>query len=127
MMKKRLLTVLHICAVLLAAGGAYEIFVSRTGIALPCPIRFLTGLKCPGCGVTHMCIALLHFDFAAAFAANPALLLLSPLLAVVFAQYCITYIRKGCWKMHPFQNVILWICIVVLLLYGVCRNLFPLP
>ncbi|MCM1327703.1 MAG: DUF2752 domain-containing protein [Bacteroidales bacterium] len=127
MMKKRLLSVLRIIAILLIAGCAYGFWVYRTGIALPCPFRFLTGLKCPGCGVTHMCLALLHFDFVAAFAANPALLLISPWLALVFAQYCITYIRKGCLKMHPFQNVSLWICIAILLLYGIARNLFSLP
>lgn len=127
MVKKRLLDVLRIAALLFIAGGAYGAFIQYTGIGLMCPVYFITGWKCPGCGVTHMCLALLHLDFVAAFAANPALLLLSPLLAVVFAQYCIDYIRKGCWKMHPFQNIILWICVVVLVLYGIGRNVFSLP
>lgn len=74
-----------------------------------------------------MCLALLQLDFAEAFSANPALLLLSPVLTVIVIQYCITYIRKGCWKMHPFQNIILWICIAILILYGIARNLFSLP
>lgn len=127
MIKKRLWNVFRIAALLLILGGAYAVFIRYTGIGLVCPFHLITGLKCPGCGVTHMCLALLQLDFAAAFTANPALLLISPVLMVILIQYCITYIRKGCWKMHPFQNVCLWICAAVLILYSVARNLFALP
>ncbi len=36
-----------------------------------CPIKYLTGISCPGCGMTRAWLSLLHFDFAGAFACHP--------------------------------------------------------
>ena len=127
MIRKRLFRILCTAMLLFIAGVLYSIFFQCTGIGLICPVRFMTGWKCPGCGVTHMCTALLHLDLAAAFFANPALLLLSPLLAVIFIPYCVNYIQTGCWRMRPWQNTVLWICIAILVLYGSARNIFSLP
>ena len=77
-MKTRLLKVLCTAAVLLCAGLLYAVFASRTGIRVPCLFYTLTGLKCPGCGVTRMCTALLHGDLSEAFRQNRAVLLLLP-------------------------------------------------
>lgn len=123
MVRKRLKSVLRTAARLFAAGTAYGIFLHFTGIGLVCPVNFVTGLKCPGCGVSHMCLALARLDFAAAFAANPALFLLSPVLAIILIQYITDYIRKGRWKLRPFQNIVIWICTVILILYGIARNM----
>ena len=48
------------------------------GRGLYCPFWKFTGLLCPGCGVTRMCLALLRLDLAGAWRANPALLLALP-------------------------------------------------
>ncbi len=125
MVRKRLFQVLRSGLFLLLIGGIYSIFLQKTGIGFVCPVNFLTGLKCPGCGVSHMCIALMQLDFAAAFMANPAILLLSPVLATVLLQYLMHYIKTGRWQIRPAQNVILWICIMILIFYGIGRNLFP--
>lgn len=121
--RKRLFYVLGATALLFALGGVYAVFLRHTGIGFVCPFNFLTGLKCPGCGVTRMCLALLRLDFPAAFAANPVILLQSPVLAVIFVTYSVTYIRTGHWQMHCWQNVALWGCIAILILYGIVRNI----
>lgn len=42
------------------------------GIAgLPCPILFLTGISCAGCGMTRAWLSLLRLDFSAAFHYHP--------------------------------------------------------
>lgn len=56
------------------AGLLYGIFVSYTGLAIPCLFRKVTGLLCPGCGVTGMCVALLHLNWKGAFFCHPVLL-----------------------------------------------------
>lgn len=127
MVRKRLFHVLRNTAIILIVGALYGIFFYHTGIGFVCPLRFVTGWKCPGCGVTHMCVALMRLDFAAAFASHPALLCLTPLLAVVFIPYVCNYIRTGCWQMRRWQYVILWVCIVILAVYGIARNIFLLP
>lgn len=37
-----------------------------------CPILDATGLPCPGCGLTHACVALLQGDWRTALVAHPA-------------------------------------------------------
>ncbi len=125
--QKRSFLILRTAAILLVAGCAYGILLHYTGIGLVCPVRFVTGLKCPGCGVTHMCLALMRLDFAAAFMANPALFLSAPLLMIIFIPYLAGYIRTGSRQMSSWQNTVLWICITFLVLYGIVRNVFSLP
>jgi len=64
--------------VVLVAFGAYGVGLSAlyaaTGRGLPCPFRAVTGWQCPLCGGTRLGAALLHGDVAAAFAANPVVL-----------------------------------------------------
>ena len=49
-----------------------------------CIIRFVTGVACPGCGLTRAWLCALHLDFAAALAFHPLFWLVPPVaLAVV--------------------------------------------
>ncbi|WP_460679796.1 DUF2752 domain-containing protein [Mucilaginibacter koreensis] len=49
------------------------------GHLLPCPIKYLTGIDCPGCGFQRSFVALLHGNFHQSFLFYPATL---PLLTV---------------------------------------------
>lgn len=48
---------------LLCAGLLYGYVLIPLGLRIPCPFRLLTGLRCPGCGVTDLCLGLLHGRF----------------------------------------------------------------
>ncbi|MBD0020553.1 DUF2752 domain-containing protein [Gordonia pseudamarae] len=51
-----------------------------------CPFRMMTGLSCPGCGLTRSWVYAVHGDWAAAFGANvfgPLLIAAVVILAVV--------------------------------------------
>ncbi len=52
----------------------------------PCPFHELTGLFCPGCGVTRALHALVHFDLWRAIAMNTLVVLSLPLLALMSLQ-----------------------------------------
>ena len=94
-----------------------------TGLAIPCPIYTITGLKCPGCGVTRMCMALMQLDFDRAFSCHPVLFLLLIPLGIVCMGYAVTYVKDGSIKLKLWQNVILYISIVLLTGYGLVRNI----
>lgn len=64
-------------AVLVAAGAV----LYATGIG--CPLRFLTGIPCPGCGMTRAWLAILHLDVTGAAAWHPLFWTL-PLIGVLY-------------------------------------------
>ena len=54
------------------------------GLGIPvCLFRAISGLPCPGCGLTRALVALLHGDPAAAFAHHPYSFILLPVLGVM--------------------------------------------
>ena len=108
---------------LLAAGLAYAWFCTATGLAIPCPFRLATGLQCPGCGVTRMCLALLRLDLAGAWRYNPGLLAISPLLALLVLRVALRYVRSGDSMPRGWERPLLWALVAWLLIWGVLRNL----
>ena len=46
-----------------------------------CPIRFLFGISCPGCGMTHALFSLLRLDFSGAAYCHPLVFALIPAAA----------------------------------------------
>lgn len=126
MRRERLCRVLRYTALVLAAGCLYGAFVAYTGLAVPCLFWLLTGWKCPGCGVTRMCVALLRLDVRTAFESNPVLFALLPVLGVIFLQYAAGYVRNGSWKPGRVQTDILYGCIVLLVAFGILRNIVSL-
>lgn len=80
---------------LLIGGAGVALALAYVGLRDPndssvpmprCPLHWATGLNCPACGGLRMTHALLHGDVGAAAAANPYLLVVLPLLAVLAAR-----------------------------------------
>lgn len=57
-----------------------------------CPFKALTGLRCPGCGLTHAAIHLMHLDFNGAFHANALFVLI--FLYIIYAVIRFLYYKK---------------------------------
>lgn len=122
-MKGRFLHLLSLAAAFLAAGLLYAAFVAVTGLAVPCGFYQLTGLQCPGCGMTRMCLALLRGDLRGAFYYNGGVLLALPVLAGIFAVYAARYVKNGDRRLGPVQRTLLVGVIIWLLAFAVWRNL----
>ncbi|OUN07593.1 hypothetical protein B5G43_04480 [Flavonifractor sp. An92] len=121
-MRRRLFRVLRGLGIVLLLGLGYALWGSVTGLWLPCPFHALTGLECPGCGVTRMCLALLRLDFAAAWAANPGLLLLSPLILGLVGWQAMDYVRTGDRRPGRGQRLLGWTLVILVVGYGILRN-----
>ena len=121
-MKKRFVKVLCTAAILLCAGLFYAWITMRLGVGLPCLLYQLTGFKCPGCGVSRMCLALLHGDLYEAFRQNRAVLLLLPAGFYIAAAWCVGYIRSGSRVLRGAPKWVAWLIVIALVSFGIARN-----
>ena len=74
---------------------------------IPCLIKFVTGVSCPGCGMTRAFFSCFHLDFHSAFVYHPLWCVLIPLVVLLW------FLRKKGYKL-AFN--IVGICIIVLFL-----------
>ena len=122
-MKKRALQVIIFNLSLLFFLLLYYKIASITGFYIPCMFKKITGLKCPGCGMTHMVHSTLHFDFHQAFLDNPVVFIIC-LVAVPFViRKIIIYIRTGELGETKFDKIIMLVAVIILLIFGVVRNI----
>lgn len=109
--------------VLIAAGLLYATVICLTGYAVPCLFREVTGLLCPGCGITHMCLALMRLDFAEAWRANRFLFVLSPAIVGLILYNAICWIRTGSNCSQKGFSLIGKAFVVSLVIWGIVRNM----
>ena len=121
---ERVRCLLRLVGRLLAAGLLYTLLCMLAGRPLiPCLFHRVTGLYCPGCGVSRMCLALLRLDFAAAWRANPVLLMLLPVGMVLAVRIAGQYIKTGNALPTALQERVLIGMVILLVLFGILRNL----
>ncbi len=125
-MKKRLFKLMKPIAIPLAIGFIYAIFYLITGFGIPCPFKAVTGLYCPGCGISRMFMHMLRFDFPAAFSSNCVVFCALPFFAAGVVRHCCKYIRCGVREISRLENALIIILIVILLIFAVVRNIFPI-
>lgn len=109
-----------------AAAAAILLWVfdpATSGVFPPCPVRYLTGWYCPGCGSLRALHQLMHGNLRAAWTMNPLALMLSPFLAYGLLSQVLYEIR-GRGLPEPFLRT-RWIqaLCAAILLYGIVRNL----
>lgn len=104
-------------------GLAYALFIQCTGLGIPCVFRLVTGYRCPGCGMTHAAMALIHGQPKIAFRENPLSLSVVPLLLFYGAYRAEVYIRTARTDFRKWEIVFLGVLWVVVLLFWLLRNL----
>ena len=67
-----------ICAV----TAVVVLYMAMESIGITCPIKFITGISCAGCGMSRAWLAFLQLDMAKAFAYHP-LFWLVPITVIV--------------------------------------------
>ena len=94
---------LRIAAWVLVAAAALSGLLHLAGYtllsALPkrtlCPFKTVTGLPCPGCGITHAFLSLGRLDFSGAYAQNPLVFPLAALTALYAVDRVPRALRSG--------------------------------
>lgn len=118
-MKKFLFTSRHKFLLLgaLATVAAIAVFyiLAQRGIGIPCLLRSVTGLQCPGCGNSRAALALLRLDIAAAFGYNPLFLVEFFYLAWVLFHCARAYLKGkpfGYKPPFPLMDIIILVAIL---------------
>jgi hypothetical protein len=93
------------------------IYIIFNIIGIGCPIKFFTGISCPGCGMTRAVFAALRLQFSDALYFHP----LFGLVPFMFALYLFDYKLKP----HHVKYIYTAICIAFLLVYIMRVSLDP--
>lgn len=114
-------------------AGALAAFVLRvfdpasSGIFPPCPVHYLTGWYCPGCGSLRALHALLHGEFMQAWAMNPLTVMLLPFLSYGLISEVLVQLRGRGLPAPTLSAMQIRALFVVIVVFGVVRNLSVRP
>lgn len=94
-----------------------------------CPFNRLTGLYCPGCGMTRAAHELMHLNILAGIRDNPlVVLLIGPVAAVMALGEYMNYVTgKTLWKPVRIGKRTLYLALAVVLLFTILRNIPVFP
>ena len=90
-----------ICAV----TAVVVLYTAMESIGITCPIKFITGISCAGCGMSRAWMAFLQLDIAKAFAYHP-LFWLVPIAVIVLL--CKSKINIKIYKIIIGKTIIIF-------------------
>lgn len=124
-MKERLYKTLKPIFLILLLGIVYVVLIYTTDFRIPCPFRYVTGLDCPGCGVSRVILSYLKLDFKTAFYTNPVITVILPILFVDFIYHKYHYVVHNNRKpFNKLENISMYVMIGSLILYAVIKNIY---
>jgi hypothetical protein len=123
---------------LLAASGVVTIVggISVVGYFDPsashffpvCPLYALTGIACPGCGLTRGYHALFHGDVLTALHFNALIPIYSLVFGYLFVSLVLLAVRGHGLSFAVFRNPwVLWSVAILALVFAVVRNVPAYP
>jgi hypothetical protein len=125
--KRRLRKLLVKAGVVLGVGFGYMLFVKLVGWGIPCVFYLLTGLDCPGCGISRMFLALAAGDILLAARNNLLVLCLLPFGLVLAGYKAWQYVRTGQTPMGNGERIFYVVAFVLCIAFFVLRNTDWIP
>jgi hypothetical protein len=123
-----------IISLLLLLAGGLLIFLllqydpvnaGKRAIYLFCPLNKLTGLYCPGCGMTRAGFDILHFDIISAIHNNALIVFVfGPFAAYMALREYLFFIMQK--QVLPFPKLKTWMIILIVIItvaFTILRNL----
>ncbi len=98
----------------------YLLLGHHFNIYIFCLFKKLTGLYCPGCGITRMLYSIVNLKFYQAFRYNPLLFIMLPFGIFFYIDYLIRK-DKSIYKKIPSK--FWYLVIIILIIYGILRNI----
>lgn len=86
------------------------IYIIFNIIGIGCPIKFITGISCPGCGMTRAVLATLRLQFHKAFYFHPLFFLVPFIFALyLFQDYLKPTLVKYIWAIIIIVFLVVYI------------------
>ena len=123
-MKKRIKKVIFILMLLLLILYGYYFLTLNYGINIPCLFNKVTGYYCPGCGITRCLFSIMSGHFYKAFNYNRLVFILLPFIFLYLIYNIYLYVfNKEDKIIKKIPNIIWLVLIIIVLLFGVIRNI----
>ena len=98
--------------VITSVAAVVVLYVILESFGVTCPIKYITGISCAGCGMSRAWIALMHFNIHEAFMYHP-LFFLPPVVVIVM-------LLKSKINIKIYKIIIFTIIIMFAIVY-MCR------
>lgn len=124
MKKKRLLTSFLLLIAFIMFLLTYKYLNIKYNIKIPCIIHEITGLFCPGCGITRAIFALLELDIKKAIKYNILIIVIFPFILIYIINYAYIWIndlKKDASKIFP--KPLWYILLIITIIFGIIRNI----
>ena len=86
------------------------VYIIMNAVGITCPIKYITGISCAGCGMTRAWLCALRLDFAAALSYHPLFPLVPP--AIVFL-----ILRKRLPRVSKIALIIIALIFIVVYIF----------
>lgn len=121
--KARLNRVILVGVSLISIGLLYGYVLIPKGFFIPCLFAVITGKRCPGCGITSMCVAFLHGNIFEGAKNNLGLFFALPFILLSIMIGIWKYVQD---KPAGKENALYVILAIYLMLWGMVRNFIGL-
>ncbi|MCD9186818.1 MAG: DUF2752 domain-containing protein [Pyrinomonadaceae bacterium] len=119
----RILAALGTLAVFSGAGVVWYFNPSNVNFLPVCPLYSMTGIACPGCGLTRGFHALFHGDILTALDYNAMIPIFSLILGYFFLSMVLVAVRGRGLSINYLKPPLVWTFLFLTLGFAVLRNL----
>lgn len=120
-METRIKKVIKKFLLLFFFGIAYLVLVDVFHIGFVCVFHEITGLECPGCGITRCILSIIKGNLKEAFHYNMLIFISLP-IAIVYSIYISYNYIKG-KKYYKLGDKGWYVILTIVILFGIIRNI----
>ena len=120
---ERILAAVGVSATVGATAFVWFFNPSNVNFFPVCPLFSMTGIACPGCGLTRGFHALLHGDLLTALDYNALLPFYAFILGYFFISLILVVFKGRGLSFKIFQPKMIWSFLTISLVFAVVRNL----